>query len=124
MPQAAASGRRRTRPHPTRLAAMFVPNGVRDDMWTPKGEGREFQFSPTLSPLEDFRIDLLVLTNLWNQASNVGDGHYVKTSGFLTCTTINKTLGIDLNCNGVSLDQVAAQHVGSADAATVAGVGY
>lgn len=93
---------------PVRMAALFVPNGVRQDKWTPSGEGTEFQLSPTLKPLEQLKSELLVLTNLWNQASNVGDGHYVKTSGFLTCTTINKSLGIDLNCNGISMDQVAA----------------
>ncbi len=98
---------------PTRFAALFVPNGVRDEMWTPGGEGNTFELSPTLEPLRDLQQDLLVLTNLWNQAANVGDGHYVKTSGMLTCTTINKTLGIDLNCNGVSLDQVVAQHTGA-----------
>lgn len=98
---------------PLRLAALYMANGVRDDMWTPVGEGRDFQLSPTLEPLSDLRDDILVLTNLWNQASNFGDGHYVKTSGFLTCTTINKSVGIDLNCNGVSMDQVAAAHVAS-----------
>lgn len=95
--------------HPIRMAALFVPNGVRQDKWTPEGEGRQFKMSPTLEPLADLKDQLLIPTNLWNQASNVGDGHYVKTSGFLTCTTINKSLGIDLNCNGVSVDQVAAQ---------------
>jgi len=100
---------RRDRP-PVRMAALFVPNGVRQDMWTPEAEGREFELSPTLAPLADLQDQLLVLTNLWNQGSNVGDGHYVKTSGFLTCTTINKSLGIDLNCNGKSMDQVAAEH--------------
>ena len=98
--------------HPIRLAALFVPNGVRQDKWTPAGEGTDFQLSPTLEPLADLQDELLVLTNLWNQASNIGDGHYVKTSGFLTCTTINKSLGIDLNCNGISMDQVAAQTSG------------
>lgn len=93
---------------PVRMAALFVPNGVRQDKWTPEGTGSDFQLSPTLEPLAELREQLLVLTNLWNQASNVGDGHYVKTSGFLTCTTINKSLGIDLNCNGQSMDQVAA----------------
>lgn len=93
---------------PVRMAALFVPNGVRQDMWTPTGEGRDFDLSATLQPLKDLKDKLLVFSNLWNQASNVGDGHYVKTSGFLTCTTINKSLGIDLNCNGLSMDQVAA----------------
>lgn len=97
---------------PLRMAALFVPNGVRQDMWTPEDTGREFQLSPTLEPLADVKDQLLVLTNLWNQASDVGDGHYVKCSGFLTCTTINKSLGIDLNCNGRSMDQVAADHSG------------
>ncbi len=97
---------------PIRMAALFVPNGVRQDRWTPKGEGKQFELSPTLQPLADLQDQLLVVSNLWNQASNVGDGHYVKCSGFLTCTTINKSLGIDLNCNGRSLDQVAADHSG------------
>ena len=95
---------------PIRMAALFVPNGVRQDMWTPKGEGDEYELSPTLAPLQSLKSKVLVLSNLWNQASNVGDGHYVKCSGFLTCTTINKSLGIDLNCNGRSMDQVAADH--------------
>ncbi|WP_372895666.1 DUF1552 domain-containing protein [Stieleria sp.] len=97
---------------PLRMAALFVPNGVRQDMWTPEKTGRDFDLSPTLEPLADVKDQLLVLTNLWNQASNFGDGHYVKCSGFLTCTTINKSLGIDLNCNGRSMDQVAADYAG------------
>ncbi|MDV6031637.1 MAG: DUF1552 domain-containing protein [Phycisphaera sp. RhM] len=97
---------------PLRMAALFVPNGVRQDMWTPEKTGRDFELSPTLEPLADVKDQLLVLTNLWNQASNFGDGHYVKCSGFLTCTTINKSLGIDLNCNGRSMDQVAADYSG------------
>ena len=97
---------------PIRMAALFVPNGVRQDQWTPKETGRDYELSPTLQPLGKLKDQLLVLTNLWNQGSNIGDGHYVKTSGFLTCTTINKSLGIDLNCNGLSMDQVAANHSG------------
>jgi hypothetical protein len=99
-------------PSPRRLAVLFMPNGVHPDMWTPTGTGRDFEFSPTLEPLSDLRDDLLVLTNLWNQNSDTGDGHYVKTSGFLTGTTIHKTVGVDLNCRGTSMDQVLAQQVG------------
>ena len=86
-----------TKPHPIRLAALFMPNGVREDKWTPTGQGSEFELSPTLKPLEGFKNDILIPTNLWNKGSDYGDGHYVKTSGFLTCTTINKSLGYDLN---------------------------
>ena len=112
MPSTPASDQTGDSDTPVRMAALFVPNGVRQDMWTPEGEGRDFKLSPTLEPLAELKDQLLILTNLWNQASNFGDGHYVKCSGFLTCTTINKSLGIDLNCNGRSMDQVAADHSG------------
>ena len=97
---------------PVRMAAMYMPNGVHPQMWTPEGEGRDFKLSPTLSSLEDLKSQLVVMSNLWNQDSKGGDGHYVKISGFLTCTTITKTLGVDINCNGVSMDQMAARMSG------------
>jgi hypothetical protein len=56
--------------------------------------------------------DLLVLSEMWNKASNTGDGHYVKTSGFLTSTTITRTTGDALNSNGISMDQLIARKVG------------
>jgi hypothetical protein len=99
-------------PAPRRLAVLYMPNGVHPEKWTPSGTGRDFQFSPTLEPLSDVRDDVLVLTNLWNQNSDTGDGHYVKTSGFLTGTTIHKTVGVDLNARGVSMDQQLAQQIG------------
>lgn len=97
---------------PVRMAVLYMPNGVNPDQWTPEGQGRDFKLSPTLAPLADLKDDLLVATNLWNRGSEASEGHYVKTSGFLTCTTITKTYGVDLSCNGTSLDQVAAQRVG------------
>lgn len=99
------------RENPTRLGVLFMPNGVRETEWTPSGQGHEFEFSKTLEPLAPLRDQLFIPTNLWNQASNVGDGHYVKTSGFLTCQTISKSLGFDINSNGVSMDQLAAQRI-------------
>jgi len=100
-------------PAPVRMAAMYMPNGVHPEMWTPEGEGRDFKLSPTLAPLADLKDDVLVLTNLWNEGSKGSEGHYVKNSGFLTCTTVTKTLGVDISCNGVSMDQVAAKQVGA-----------
>jgi len=79
--------------------------------WAPEGTGRDFQLSKTLEPLRELKDDVLVLSNLWNEASKSGDGHYVKEAAILTCTTIKKTPGADL-ANGVSVDQVAAQRAG------------
>lgn len=97
---------------PVRMAVLFMPNGVPPKKWTPEGEGADFKLSPILEPLAAHQKDILVLTQLWNKNSDSGDGHYVKTAGLLTSTTINKTVGVDLNCNGVSMDQVAAQKIG------------
>lgn len=97
-----------------RMAFLYMPNGTHPDFWTPEGTGREFKLSPTLQPLSPFRDDLLVVTNTWNQGSKTGDGHYVKVSGFLTSTTITKTLGVDVNCNGISVDQIGAQRTAGA----------
>lgn len=97
---------------PVRIALLYMPNGVRADRWTPEGKGRGFKLSPILSPLEKHRENLLILTGLQNKASFTGDGHYVKTGGWLTGTTITKTTGSDIAAGGISMDQIAAQHLG------------
>ena len=97
---------------PVRIALLYMPNGVRADRWTPEGKGRGFKLSPILSPLEKHKQELLILTGLQNKASFSGDGHYVKTGGWLTGTTITKTTGSDIAAGGISMDQIAAQHLG------------
>jgi hypothetical protein len=111
-PTPALAAARKAAP-PVRMAVLYMPNGVHPGMWTPEGEGRDFKLSPTLEPLSEFKNDIIVPTNLWNKATKGNEGHYVKVSGFLTCTTITKTQGVDLNCNGISMDQLAAQRAGN-----------
>jgi hypothetical protein len=96
---------------PVRMAALYMPNGVNTAKWAVEGKGRDFELSPTLSPLADLKDRLCVLTNLWNEGSKGGDGHYVKEAAILTCATIKKTPGADI-ANAVSVDQVAAQRRG------------
>jgi hypothetical protein len=97
---------------PVRMAVLYMPNGVNTTTWIPQGQGRDWELSPTLEPLRDLKDDVSVVSNLWNAGANTGDGHYVKESSILTCTTISKTLGVDINIHGVSMDQLAAQRVG------------
>lgn len=97
---------------PQRIAMLYMPNGVRPDRWTPEGEGTKFKLSPILRSLESHREQLLVCTGLQNKASFSGDGHYVKTGGWLTGTTITKTTGSDINAGGISMDQIAASQLG------------
>jgi len=98
---------------PVRLAVLYMPNGVNPNTWTPKGVGRDFELSPALAPLAKVKDDILVLTNLWNAATDTGDGHYVKTGGFLTGTTITRTTGSDIRSGNISMDQLAAQRIGN-----------
>ena len=107
--EAATDGRGKA---PLRMAALYMPNGTREDIWTPEKTGRDFELTPMLESLKDVKDEILVLTNLWNANSKGGDGHYVKSSGWLTSTTVTKTLGVDVSCNGVSMDQLAAQKIG------------
>jgi hypothetical protein len=97
---------------PVRLAVLYMANGVNTHTWTPEGKGRDWELSPALEPLRDLKDQVTVVSNLWNAAADTGDGHYVKESSLLTCTTISKTLGVDINMHGVSMDQVAAQRLG------------
>jgi len=98
---------------PVRMACLFMPNGVRPDKWTPTGSGKTYKLSPILSPLEELKEEIMVISGLTNRASHGGDGHYFKTASWLTCTTIEKTVGSNVSSNGISIDQVAAQEIGN-----------
>ena len=108
--EAVALGNGRSGPHPSpvRMAALYMPNGAYPAAWTPTAAGRDFELTPSLAPLADLRPQVTVLSNLWNEQANDGDGHYVKESSILTCARIKKTQGADLR-NGISFDQVAAK---------------
>ena len=98
---------------PVRVAALFFPNGVREDRWTPKETGSDWELTPQLTPLGELKSDVSVVSGLWHQACDTGDGHYVKDAAWLTGTTITKTTGVNLNSGGVSMDQVAAGTLGN-----------
>lgn len=98
---------------PVRMAFLYMANGVNPHTWAPKGVGAEFELSEALQPLAPLKKEILVLQQLWNAATNTGDGHYVKTAAWLTGTTITKTTGSHLRSGGVSIDQMAAQRLGN-----------
>ncbi len=97
---------------PVRMAVLYMPNGVRAETWTPTGAGKDFELSPALAPLAEYKQDLLVLGQLWHAATNSRDAHYVKEGGFLTGAAITRTTGADVSSNGISMDQVCAQQMG------------
>ena len=47
-----------------RFQAIYVPNGMAMQYWTPEKEGRHFELTPILAPFEPFRDQLLVISGL------------------------------------------------------------
>ena len=100
-----------------RLATVYVPNGIIMDRWTPLTEGAGFDLPPTLASLAPFRDDLLVLSGLVHQTAfpltGEGAGDHARAAAcYLTGVHPKKTEGADIRA-GVSMDQIAARHVGA-----------
>ena len=101
---------------PLRSAFVFFPNGVILDPWRPIGEGRDYQFGPTMESLTDFHDDLTIFTGLAQhhaRANGDGAGDHARNGGaFLTGAQPRKTSGADIAV-GVSIDQAMAASIGS-----------
>ena len=93
-----------TAPH--RFQAFYVPNGMAMEHWTPKGEGTNFELSPILAPLAEFKDQMIVLSGLnasWNYI------HAGASGSFLTGTTRGGRNEIEIVAE-VSMDQLLARH--------------
>jgi hypothetical protein len=100
---------------PPRLAFVYVPNGKHMADWTPAATGSLSALPPTLTPLQPYRSDVLVLSGLTLDSARAhGDGggdHARAMAAFLTGRHPHKTNGADLQA-GVSVDQLAARRLG------------
>ena len=97
---------------PTRMAFIYIPNGVVQQNWNVAGTGKEFRLSHTLEPLSKHREELLIfsgLAHLKARANGDGAGDHARANAtFLTGCQARKTSGADIKL-GVSVDQVAAK---------------
>lgn len=94
-----------------KMAFVYTPNGVIPSKWNPKGEGKNWQLSSTLSALAPVKSELQVISGLAHDKANAnGDGggdHARANATFLTGMQARKTAGADIRA-GVSVDQIAA----------------
>jgi hypothetical protein len=101
-------------PAPTRMAFVYHPVGAILDRWTPAAEGKNFEFTPTLKPIEAFRENITVLTGLAQiQGRALGDGpgdHAREGATWLTGVHPRRS-ETNLGC-GISADQIAANALG------------
>jgi len=99
-----------------RMGFFYVPNGAHMPDWTPQSTGPKYELTPTLKALEPLRKKVSVLSGLTLDGARAhGDGggdHARSGAAFLTGSHPRKTDGADIQ-NGISVDQVAAQAVGS-----------
>ena len=105
-------------PLPRRVCAVYFPFGVSlpppghehgDWSWFPRVEGRSFELTRTLSSLEELRSQITIIGGLSHPACRRLGGHDTGDT-FLTASDLN---GAQYK-NSISIDQLAAQHIGKA----------
>jgi hypothetical protein len=97
---------------PVRLVFIYIPGGVNVDAWRPRGEGADYEASPTLSALAPVRKDVLVLSGLNGRQHETGaNGHPLGCAPWLSSAPINER---DRGgyATGITIDQLAAAHIG------------
>ena len=106
----ALSALSRTAARPTvRFGAVYVPNGMVMQNWTPAAAGPGLELTPTLTPLAPFRDRLLVLSGLNSTPPPgiSGGAHSRASTKFLTAEHPGAW-----NPDAVSMDQIAARELG------------
>ena len=100
----------RTAAAPRRRAGfVYVPNGVIVDQFVPAKEGADFEISTILKPLEAFKDQLVVVSNL--SRAETSANHAVSSGGWLTGARPKRTDGPDFRV-GTSIDQIVARQIG------------
>jgi len=96
----------------TRFGAIYIPNGAIVDEFFAKSFGTNWEFTPILKPLEQFKNQIVVVKNLTRShpGSQVGD-HAVSVGGYLTGVWPKRTEAEDVFAN-TTIDQVVAKQIG------------
>ena len=93
-----------------RLGYIFIPMGSDINRWTPSGEGALTELSPILQPLEPWKDDITVLTNMELRNAYPGT-HATSNSAYLSCARAKLTESTDYYL-GTTVDQIAAREIG------------
>lgn len=102
----AAPGRSKPR---QRMICMCAPLGLHPAYLFPEKAGRDYEMTPYLEVLKDLRQDFTIVSGLCHAGMNPGFAHQASAS-FLTGAQGAGRPGFK---NEISLDQLAAEHLGS-----------
>jgi hypothetical protein len=101
---------------PLRMMFSYVPNGIVMKDWSPATAGAAYELPRILQPMAAYRDKMMLITGLMQRNGNAnGDGpgdHARAAATYLTGVHAKKTQGADIQV-GVSMDQVAAQKMGT-----------
>jgi Protein of unknown function (DUF1552) len=92
-----------------RLGFFYLPHGAIMEKWTPTGQGADYQLSPILEPLKQFRQQLTVVSGIGNRPAQSGAVHAIVPGTWLSCVHPRKT---HEPFAGVTADQIAASVIG------------
>lgn len=93
---------------PPRLACFYIPGAINHYNWFPADEGPNYTIAPSHRPLAHLREQFSVLSNLLHIQGRIS--WHEHPYNWLTGTNIKQTPGTITNT--ISMDQVAAQHIG------------
>jgi len=92
-----------------RMIAICAPLGLHPAYFFPEKAGKDYALSPYLDVVKDFREDFTVISGLCHAGNSPGFAHQASAS-FLTGAQGAGRPGFK---NEISLDQLAAEHIGS-----------
>ena len=94
---------------PRRMVCICAPLGLHPDNFFPQETGKNYKLSPYLELLEDYRDDMTVISGLAHSGMGSSFAHQASAS-FLTGVPGAGRPGFR---NAISLDQFAADHIGT-----------
>ena len=108
IPAATALAQTAAAPKP-RMGFVYFPHGAVMDKWTPTAEGTDFALPEILSPLERHKAQMTIISGLGNKAAESPAVHAITPGTWLSCAP--PRISHD-PYGGITVDQVAAQHIG------------
>jgi hypothetical protein len=97
---------------PLRFGFVYTPHGYILKEWVPDEVGSDFALKTILRPVEAFRDQMLIISNLAMRPDNVaGSGHATSSSTYLSGAFAKDTRGADVEA-GTTIDQLIAQQIG------------
>src|SRR6188768_2488266 len=92
-----------------RMGFLYLPHGAIMEQWTPAIEGKGFEMPAILKPLAPFQKQVTIVSGLENKPTIAPPVHALNPGTWLSCVTPEASQEPH---GGVTIDQIAAQHIG------------